>query len=405
MSVLTIYTTNFPYGKAETFLDKEISVLSLHFERIYIIPFQAAGEIRNVPGNVLVLSPVQNKKWPFLKIYLAGFLSFHLILKIPELKKELKRTSILKALKYLGYATLTKKRILKIIPSELSVHYSYWLNFSAFSLALLKREGRIKTLVSRAHGFDLYEERGEKSLTFIKYATLKYLDKLFLVSGQGRNYLLKIIPEFSEKYILSRLGTSDPEYINPYEGNNSLTLVSCSAINRNKRIDLILDSLIYFSTRFPAITVKWYHLGGGNDMSKYIALGEKYLKDTHVQCFFQGQMTHTEIFNFYKSIPVDFFVNVSESEGIPVSIMEAQSFGIPVIATAVGGTPEIVNDANGLLLTANPSTDEIADRFYLVLKEKEKWQTKRMLSRKNWEDKFEALKNYGAFAGELLSLV
>ena len=44
-------------------------------------------------------------------------------------------------------------------------------------------------------------------------------------------------------------------------------------------------------------------------------------------------------------------MNVSESEGIPVSIMEASSFGIPVIATNVGGVGEIVeNGYNGLLL-------------------------------------------------------
>lgn len=41
---------------------------------------------------------------------------------------------------------------------------------------------------------------------------------------------------------------------------------------------------------------------------------------------------------------------MSDSEGIPVSIMEAMSFGIPVIARNVGGMSEIVNEENGLLL-------------------------------------------------------
>ncbi|NCO54621.1 MAG: glycosyltransferase, partial [Bacteroidetes bacterium] len=47
---------------------------------------------------------------------------------------------------------------------------------------------------------------------------------------------------------------------------------------------------------------------------------------------------------------VDLFINVSESEGIPVSIMEALSAGIPVIATNVGGTNEIVNNDVGFLI-------------------------------------------------------
>ena len=85
-------------------------------------------------------------------------------------------------------------------------------------------------------------------------------------------------------------------------------------------------------------------------------------------------------------MPVDLFLNVSEYEGVPVSVMEAQSFGIPVIATAVGGTPEIVNEENGFLLPENPSQDEIASAIYDVVTNKEKWEKKRMLSRKNWEE-------------------
>ncbi len=405
MSVLTIYTNSFPFGNAETFLETEIPILSLHFNNVYIVPFKADGAPRNVPGNIQILSPVQDKKWHLFRMYLVGLLSWYLILEIPEIKNELKKISIFKALKYLGFATLTKNRLSKIIPEESSVHYSYWLNFSAFSLALLKREGRIKILISRAHGFDLYEERGEKSLTFIKAATIKNLDRLFLISDHGRNYIFDKYPEFSDKYYLSRLGTSDPEFTNLSKGNTGLTLVSCSAINPNKRINLILDSLILFSTIFPSINVRWYHLGSGSDLVEYVEKANSSLKDSSVQCFLPGQLTHSEIFSFYKSKPVDLFLTVSANEGIPVSIMEAQSFGIPVIATAVGGIPEIVNNINGLLLSANPSPLEIAEAIYGVYLEKEKWGKKRLYSRRNWEENFNAEENYNAFAFELLSLV
>ena len=131
---------------------------------------------------------------------------------------------------------LTKNRLLKNLPSESALHYSYWLNFSAFSLSLLKSEGKLKTVISRAHGYDLYEERGEKGLLFIKAATLKNLDKVYFISNHGRNYLLKKFPEYSEKFSISRLGTADPEFINPLRGNDTITIVSCSAINKNKRI-------------------------------------------------------------------------------------------------------------------------------------------------------------------------
>jgi len=49
-------------------------------------------------------------------------------------------------------------------------------------------------------------------------------------------------------------------------------------------------------------------------------------------------LPHNDVLNYYASNPVDVFINTSSSEGLPVSIMEAMSFGIPVIATNVGGT-------------------------------------------------------------------
>lgn len=43
------------------------------------------------------------------------------------------------------------------------------------------------------------------------------------------------------------------------------------------------------------------------------------------------------VYDFYRNNDVDVFVNLSESEGIPVSIIETISFGVPVVATDVGG--------------------------------------------------------------------
>jgi glycosyltransferase involved in cell wall biosynthesis len=58
---------------------------------------------------------------------------------------------------------------------------------------------------------------------------------------------------------------------------------------------------------------------------------------------------------FFTSL--DVFVHPSLAEGTPNSIIEAMSFGLPVIASAVGGVPEVVSADAGILV---PPGDEVA---------------------------------------------
>ena len=83
----------------------------------------------------------------------------------------------------------------------------------------------------------------------------------------------------------------------------------------------------------------------------------------------RGQTANDELLEFYASHRVDVFVNVSSSEGVPVSIMEAIAHDIPVVATAVGGTPEIVSPAlgTGEVVDADAAPEAIARVIRAVL--------------------------------------
>ena len=53
--ILQLYTTEYPYGKTESFLENEVPVLAKKFEKIYIHPLLSKkGEPRELPDNVEV---------------------------------------------------------------------------------------------------------------------------------------------------------------------------------------------------------------------------------------------------------------------------------------------------------------------------------------------------------------
>ena len=81
---------------------------------------------------------------------------------------------------------------------------------------------------------------------------------------------------------------------------------------------------------------------------------------------FLGRITHERLFNFYSKKLVDAVVLLSivaedgQKEGIPVALIEAMSFRIPVISTNTGGIPELIGDGSGIMVKER-DTYAIAD--------------------------------------------
>ena len=116
-----------------------------------------------------------------------------------------------------------------------------------------------------------------------------------------------------------------------------------------------------------------------------------------------GQLSNNEIYKYYQENNVSLFINVSSSEGLPVSIMEACSFGIPIIATDVGGTKEIVSDGyNGYLLSENFESKVLAcaiEKIYSM--EENNYELLCCHSRNKYLNSFSAEKNYCDFCSIL----
>ncbi|MCK5548529.1 MAG: glycosyltransferase [Thermoplasmata archaeon] len=109
--------------------------------------------------------------------------------------------------------------------------------------------------------------------------------------------------------------------------------------------------------------LKVYIIGDGSHMDDLKGLVRNLDLDTTVQ--FKGMVPHEDIPRYLDEM--DVFVMPSLSEGFGVSALEAQAMGVPVVATNVGGIPEVVEDGVSGILVEPRSHREIAEAVVKLL--------------------------------------
>jgi len=274
--------------------------------------------------------------------------------------------------------------------------YSFWF-YDCIYLAWMRKKGWIDKAVTRAHGGDLFEERGslEGKILFRNFQ-LKYLDKVLSVSQTGTSYLQNKYSKYSKKIDTSYLGSPRHDYLNPINKGGRFVLVSCARVRNIKRIHKIAEMLQKID--FP---LTWYHIGdenleARNDNTIAIYKENKVkLKDkSNIQFVAKGNMSNESIMEFYKQTPIDLFISLSEAEGVPVSMMEAISFGIPILSTDVGGCKEIVTEETGVLIPLQTEMGEVARIIIMFKNSAQNTSEFRSGVRRFWTISFDAEKNY-----------
>lgn len=275
-----------------------------------------------------------------------------------------------------------------------TVLYAYRFLYQPYLASRIAKAFGRTELIGRAHGIDLYEERSSTNYLPGRVRNLKVLDELHVVSRHGEEYLRGCYPQFADKIRTSYLGTDDRGLRAERPADGVLRLVSCSSVVRVKRLGLIVDAL----KQLPADShVEWVHYGDGEEFNLIRKAAEAI--PAHVGVEFKGWVANDEVLRAYREGKHDVLINVSSSEGLPVSMMEACSVGIPVIATDVGGTREIVKDGvNGILLPADVDAAIIARAIqdFANMSEAE-FAGKSRAAREVWEAEFNSEANYTNF--------
>jgi glycosyltransferase involved in cell wall biosynthesis len=377
----------------------ELPFMAQTFSKIYFIPENGVNSIKPLPDNCEILTAPNLQD---LKISVGGrFLSMRWVLS--DLFSLLRKGLVTKLFRYnfallsnnLKLATYFSKEINKKSNGGKTFLYSYWTNDLASIAAFIKKDAPQMTAFSRAHGFDVFEEQTRFDFIPFRKLQLHYLNAVFSVSQRGRSHLQNLNRTYSNKIKAAYLGTND-HGIEPFNKEKN-TIVSCAFLRRLKGVEFIPEVLMHVQNK-----IKWVHIGGGELMNEIKEKCKKLPANIEVELL--GDLSQKEIFDFYKKNSVSLFLSLSEREGLPVSLMEAISFGIPIMATDVGGCKEIANQNTGVLLPKLFDKKNVAkeiDSFLTSEKNNDKFRAGVRLF---WETNFSASKNYNNFYKQVLDL-
>lgn len=409
---LVIFTMHYPYKNGEDYVVSEIDHLSKYFSDIRVVSAErnTQAELRKLPLNVCF--ETINRSYKFVKSIFLGMKNCFSHRTVQELRY-MKKNNI-----KLSFSNIKKIIVFNIIAARYKiwikkkyhkdevnvVFYSYWLVEPAYALALVKSKYKIFA-ISRAHGYDAFISRGYQPFRSYIYEKMNYI---YFVSKTAMNEFeerMRLCCNSNKKTLIhAPLGTQ--RYHDSRENahdftNQDFSIVTCSNVIQLKRLDILIDAL----KEIKDCLITWHHFGDGPLLSWCKKEISHSLNNSCVKVIFHGRVTNESVHRFYQENKVDVFINMSDYEGVPVSIMEAFSYGIPCIARDVGGNSEIVtNKYNGFLLKSDANhLDFLSAIEHMIDMSSDDIKQLRSNCVSTWKRDYCANENYNKFAIHILS--
>ncbi len=394
---LFIFTMGYPFGIIEDFFHNELQIIQNEFEKVFFFvpPAALLEPLRKLDFNFEVIAI--DKSPNYIDILKPGF--------ILTILKELKVISSFSALKIAAkfylHAAAIQKQVEKVIetesPSDIYL-YSYWLNESSLAISRISRKKGVVRKFSRAHGWDIYKERHNPPYLPFRKQIAQNLDFIATISANGKKYLEETYKIDRSKISLNFLGTHAIQKENITFDNKVTKIISCSNVIPLKRVHLIVEVLSQLDH-----PIHWTHIGAGKELEEIIRQSQAIFPDS-TTFDFKGEIPNVQVREILAAENFDLLLNLSQFEGLPVSMMEAQSTGIPVIATNVGGVSEIIiENKTGWLLKDDENLvsncREKINRY--IEKDLPSKIELRKNSIENWKSKFNAIENYHVFSDKI----
>jgi len=181
----------------------------------------------------------------------------------------------------------------------------------------------------------------------------RYTDKIICVSGFVKNLGLKFAVARASKMLVIPNGV---ERIERKEKNNSdkVRVLFIGRLSEPKDPLLLLKSFYELEIKNRENIQLDIIGGGGKFLECQSFVIEKKLQNVNLL----GSRDREETLSYLKK--ADIFILISKWEGLPITVLEAMSCGLPVISSKVGGIGEAVDESSGFLVKNTKEDIELA---------------------------------------------
>jgi glycosyltransferase involved in cell wall biosynthesis len=254
-------------------------------------------------------------------------------------------------------------KIFKKINPEI-VHCHLWLSEIYGILLKIFFTKKFKLVISKHLDSYIFEASfGRRKFfngIFIEKIILKYSDHIIFISKSVKNYFFKNIYLKKKKFSIIHYGINIKNFkkfdlkllsvlLKKYHISKNTKIIGCVARHvEQKKIDMLIKSYAKFSKDNPQIASKLIIIGRGKLTSNLKILARQLMISEKIIW-----VPYAKQINLYYQL-FDVFCLTSEYEGFGLVLLEALSFGLPVVATKSGSIPEIIkNKKNGYLVMQN----------------------------------------------------
>ena len=225
------------------------------------------------------------------------------------------------------------------------------------------------------HGWPFREDRAwwqKLTISFLSWLSSLFQNKIILIDRADLATARWFIPETKLYLIAHGIAPIDfrpresaraffMQAIGQEEDHDLVLIGTIAELTKNKGLTYLIDAIKLIKSKAQNLKFKVMVIGEGEDR---VAI------ERQIQTLGLGNIVHLIGFmpdaaRYLKGL--DIFVLPSVKEGLPYSIMEAMAAGLPVVATNVGGIPDLISDGKSGLIVPPKNAGAIAKAILALI--------------------------------------